>query len=101
MPERTQPDHVDTALRVLLEQPSYAAQTLLVTARVLEMDAAQPITGCAREHAIDTATESILGHLPDVIASESTAKLYAALPPLAPISRGEYALRIRAAAKGL
>lgn len=101
MPERTQPDHIEAALRRLIEQPSYAAQTLTVAARLLEMDAAQPITGCAREHAIDIAAETILGRLPDVVAAESMTRLYGALPPLAPISRGEYALRARAAAREL
>jgi hypothetical protein len=99
--ERTQPDPLDVALRVLLDEPSYAAQTLTVAARVLEMDAAQPITGAARQHAVDIAAESILGKLPSVVRWESRTRLDSALPPLTPISRGEYALLLRAAAKGL
>jgi hypothetical protein len=96
-----QSDATDVALRTLLEQPSYAAQTLTVAARVLELDAAQPITGAARQHAIDIAAEAILGKLPPVVRWESRTRLDSALPPLTPISRGEYALLLRAAAKGL
>lgn len=101
MPERTQPDHVDTALRTPLEQPSYAARTATTAARWLDLHAAQPITNVMRERALDVGTVRVLSPLPDVIAAESTTKVYGALPPFAPISCGEYALRLRAAAKGL
>ncbi|WP_328439346.1 hypothetical protein OHA71_23700 [Streptomyces sp. NBC_00444] len=99
--ERTHPSPVDEALRVLLTEPSYAAQTLIVAARMLEMDAGQPVTGLACEHAIDIAADAILGQLPDPVSEDSLARLYRVLPPLATVSRGEYALRLRAAAKEL
>ena len=98
----TQPPDIDVALRVLLEQPSYGAQVLIVTARMLEMDARQPMKAGSREQALDIAIDSILSTLPDPVAKDSVARMYHALPPLAPQgTRGEYALRLRAAARDL
>ncbi|MFJ2007028.1 hypothetical protein [Streptomyces chartreusis] len=98
----TQPDPVDVALRVLLTEPSYAAQTLITTARMLEMDAARPMTAAAREHAMDIAVDTILSTLPEAVNLDSVKRVYGALPPLAPTgTRGEYALRLRQAAKDL
>ncbi|MGI5408698.1 hypothetical protein ACQEV9_18130 [Streptomyces chartreusis] len=100
--ERTDPDAVDVALRVLLTEPSYAAQTLIVAARMLEMDAASPITANAREHAMDIATDVVLAKLPEAVDHESRRTAYRALPPLAPAgTRGEYAHRLRAVAEDL
>ncbi|MFZ4206792.1 hypothetical protein ACOZE4_18340 [Streptomyces griseoincarnatus] len=99
MADLTQPPDIDVALRVLLEQPSYGAQVLIVTARMLEMDATQPLTGLARERALDIAADTILRTLPEVVARDSMARAYRAMPPLADITRGEYALRLRAAAR--
>ncbi|MFC7906446.1 hypothetical protein [Streptomyces nigra] len=100
--ERTDPDPVDAALQVLLTEPTYAAQTLIVAARMLEMDAASPITADAREHAMDIATDAVLSTLPEAVDHESRRSAYRALPPLAPAgTRGEYALRLRAAARDL
>ncbi|WP_405925441.1 hypothetical protein [Streptomyces sp. NBC_00035] len=99
--ERTQPDPVDVGLRVLLEQPSYAAQVLITLARLLEMDYQQPVNGLALERAMDIAADTVLRPLPDVVTRDSLTRAYAAMPPTAGISRGEYALRLRAAAKEL
>lgn len=99
--ERTQPHDMDEALRRLIDQPSYAAQVLTVTARMLELDAAQPVTTLARERALDIAADTILRNLPAAVARDSMDRVYRALPPLAPITRGEDALRLRATAKGL
>jgi hypothetical protein len=100
--ERTQPDPTDEALRRLIEQPSYAAQVLIMTARLLEMDATEPMTGLARERAIDIASDSILRTLPQIVCTDSLSRAYRVLPSTpAPITRGEYALRLRAAAKEL
>ncbi|WP_151480642.1 hypothetical protein [Streptomyces albicerus] len=101
MPDLTQPDPVDEGLRVLLTEPSYAAQTLIVTARLLEMDPAEPMTGLARERAIDIAADTILRTLPEVVCRDSLARLYAVMPPPVNTTRGEYAPQLRAAAKGL
>ncbi|WP_435218384.1 hypothetical protein [Streptomyces sp. bgisy034] len=98
----TQPDAVDVALRVLLTEPSYAAQTLITTARMLEIDAPRPMTAAARKHAMDIAIDAILSRLPEAVNHDSVRRVYRALPPLAPAgTRGEYALRLRAAARDL
>ncbi|MFJ7049023.1 hypothetical protein ACIQVC_37295 [Streptomyces sp. NPDC101112] len=99
MPDLTQPDPVDVALQVLLTQPSYAAQMLITTARLLEMHPALSLTGPGLEAAIDVAGDTILRTLPDVVARDSMQRLYRALPDRpAPLTRGEYALRLRRAA---
>ncbi|MFE9935877.1 hypothetical protein [Streptomyces hirsutus] len=99
--ERTQPPDIDEALRRLIEQPSYGAQALIVTARMLELDSTEPVTRLACERALDIAADTILRNLPDVVCSDSMDRVYRALPPLTQITRGEYALRLRAAAKEL
>ncbi|MFB7162305.1 hypothetical protein [Streptomyces sp. NPDC056242] len=99
--ERTQPNPIDEALQRLLTEPSYAAQTLIVAARMLELDAAQPVTGTARENAFAIAIATILTPLPEVVRDESSGRAREAFPPLTPISRGEYAIQLRDAAKGL
>lgn len=102
MPDLTQPDPVDVGLRVLLDQPSYAAQVLITLARVLELDARQEMTGLVRERAVDIAADTILRTLPDVVARESRARAYAVMPALTlDATRGQYALLVRAAAGGL
>ena len=102
MPDLTQPDHVAVALRVLLDTPSYAAQMLITTARLLEMDASVPLDGPSLERAIDIAADTILRPLPDVVAQDSISRMYRALPDRpAPVTRGEYALLLRHAAKEL
>src|SRR5689334_22636476 len=72
--ERTQPPDIDEALRRLITQPSYGAQVLTVTARMLEIDAVQPLTGLAREHALDIAVDAILRTLPDIVCRDSMAR---------------------------
>ncbi|MBL3669080.1 hypothetical protein JL475_24415 [Streptomyces sp. M2CJ-2] len=101
MADLTQPPDIDVALRVLLTEPSYGAQVLIVTARMLELDSTEPLTRLSSEHALDIAADTILRNLPDVVCSDSMSRAYRALPPLAQITRGEYALRLRAAAKEL
>ncbi|MFF9215597.1 hypothetical protein [Streptomyces viridosporus] len=101
MADLTQPPDIDEALRTLLTEPSYGAQVLTVTARMLEVDSTQPVTELGREYALDIAADTILHTLPDAVCQDSMARAYRALPPLEPVTRGEYALRLRAAAKEL
>ncbi|TLQ45775.1 hypothetical protein [Streptomyces marianii] len=103
MAERTDLTPIDEALHKLLNQPSYAAQTLLVTARMLELDADQPMTQTAREQALDIGADTILSRLPDAVHEDSLARAYKALPavPSLSITRGEFALRVRKAAEAL
>ncbi|MEI5522514.1 hypothetical protein WB388_18085 [Streptomyces brasiliscabiei] len=102
MPDLTQPSPVDVALKVLLDTPSYAAQMLITTARLLEMDAAVALDGPSLERAIDIAADTILRTLPDVVAEDSIGRMYRVLPDRpASVTRGEYALLLRRAAKEL
>lgn len=99
--ERTHLSPEDVALRRLIEQPSYGAQILVVTARMLEMDAAEAMTGLAYERALDIAADIIVGQLPDAVSEDALDRVYRVRPPIAAVTRGEYALRLRAAAKEL
>ncbi|MBD9703399.1 hypothetical protein IHE56_15175 [Streptomyces sp. ID01-12c] len=102
MPDLTQPDPVDVALDVLLNQPSYAAQMLITMACYLAVHADHPLTGLDVERVIDVAADTILRPLPDVVAQDSMSRMYRALPDRpAPVTRGEYALLLRHAAKEL
>jgi hypothetical protein len=102
MQDLTQPDPVDVGLRVLIDQPSYAAQVLITLARVLEMDGSHEMTGLVRERAVDIAADTILRTLPDAVTQESLARAYAAMPALTlDATRGQYALLIRTAARRL
>ncbi|MEU6661237.1 hypothetical protein [Streptomyces sp. NPDC046821] len=100
-PKQPRPTPIDEALERLLTEPSYAAQTLIVTARLLEMDAAEPLTPLARKHALTIASDAILAKLPDVVRRDSIDRALVAMPDLDTITRGEYALRLRDAAKSL
>lgn len=99
--ERTQPDPRDEALRRLIDEPSYAAQVLKTTARLLEMDPTVPMTDAALGRATNIAADTVLQKLPDVIRRDSLDRAAAAVPDLTGITRGEAALRLRAAAKEL
>jgi hypothetical protein len=97
----TQPTPTDVALRRLIEQPSYGAQVLIVMARMLEMDPAEPMTGRAGAMAMNIATDAVLTPLPHVVRADSIDRARRVLPDLSGITRGEAALRLRAAAKEL
>jgi hypothetical protein len=99
--ERTQPSLTDEALRRLIEQPSYDAQVLIVTARMLEMDPTEPMTQRAGGMAMTIAIDTVLKPLPKAAADDSVARATRALPDLTGITRGEAALRLRKAAKDL
>ncbi|RSR98045.1 hypothetical protein EF913_28355 [Streptomyces sp. WAC04189] len=102
MADLTQPPDIDEALRRLIEQPSYAAQVLIVFARMLELDAAETATWTARRRAWEIATDAVLRELPEVVSCDSIQRAQGALPDLTGnITRGEAALRLRAAARAL
>lgn len=102
MPDLTQPDSVDVGLRVLLTEPTYAAQVLITFACLLEMYPAHEMTGLVRERTIDVAAETILSTLPNVVCRESLARAYNVMPSLTlDVTRGQYALLVRDAARGL
>lgn len=97
----TQPTPTDEALRRLIEQPSYGAQVLIVTARMLEMDPDQPMDQRAGGMAMTIAIDTVLKPLPRAVADDSIARATRALPDLTSITRGEAALRLRTAAEVL
>jgi len=97
----TQPTPTDEALRRLIDQPSYGAQVLIVAARLLEMDPTEPMTGRAGGMAMTIAIDTVLKNLPQVVSDDSVARARRALPDLSGITRGEAALRLRAAAEAL
>jgi hypothetical protein len=82
-----------------LAEPSYAAQILTITAWVLELVAVEPLTQAALDDALRTAAAGIVGHLPAVVAESASLRARATLTPIADITHGEYALRLRAAAR--
>ncbi|MGW3410273.1 hypothetical protein [Streptomyces sp. NPDC000888] len=100
------PNHTDllpplAVLPPAVAEPSYAAQILTVTAWVLAQDPALLVTETGLHRALQTADATITGTLPAVVAETATLRAHAQLPPYADTSRGEYALRLRAAAKGI
>lgn len=99
--ERTQPDPTDEALRRLIEQPSYGAQLLNVTARMLTMDSTAAMDDASLRRGMDIATDTVLKDLPEVVRSIALERARKAIPDLAGITRGEAALRLRAAAETL
>jgi len=99
--ERTQPDPVDEGLRVLLTQPTYAAQVLIVAARMLTMDPDAPMSGRAGAMAMEIATDTVLATLPEAVREDSIGRARRVLPDLSGITRSEAALRLRAVAQEL
>ncbi|MEU1275303.1 hypothetical protein [Streptomyces sp. NPDC005799] len=97
----TQPNPTDEALRRLIDQPSYGAQVLIVTARMLELDPTEPMTNRAGGMAMNIAVDAILKPLPQVVRDDSFERATRVLPDLTGITRGEAALRLRAAAEAL
>ena len=80
--------------------PSYTARVLLAAARVLDMDPATELYPVTITFAMDTATDAVLGTLPDVVAEATRAAVREVLPEARPgETRGEYALRLRKIAR--
>jgi len=97
----TQPTPTDEALRRLIEQPSYAAQVLIVTARILETDPGEPMTGQAGATATSIAVDTVLKPLPQAVREDSAVRARRVMPDLSGITRGEAAVRLRSAAEAL
>ncbi|MFD3929705.1 hypothetical protein [Streptomyces sp. NPDC058614] len=85
----------------VLTEPSYAAQILLTTAAILDMHPTAPLTPSTVDQALRVAADAIVSRLPAVVAADSSHIARQALPTSAGITRGEYALRLRTAAKGI
>ncbi|MFE5658346.1 hypothetical protein ACFQ9H_19415 [Streptomyces sp. NPDC056517] len=79
-----------------LDGPSYTAQVLLVAARLVGVASATDLTPAAVTYAMNIATESVLGTLPEVVAEATRAAVREVLPEAYDReTRGEYALRLR------
>lgn len=101
MPNLTDPPIQLAVLPPAITDPSYAAQILVVAAWVLGLDATAELTAAGLDDALRTGAAGIVGHLPAAVAETATLRAHATLTPHATITRGEYALRLRATAKGL
>lgn len=102
MPDLTQTIDPGEVLTKTLSEPSYASQILTVAARVLPYgDSVGSVNAWNLHDALTTAEAEIVGTLPEAVRHTASLRARNALPPLAGISRGEYAIRLRAAAKGL
>lgn len=100
--ERTHQINPGEVLATVLAEPSYAAQILIVAARVLSHgDSVGPVDAWNLHDALTTAEAAIVGTLPEAVQHDASARARAALPPLTRISRGEYAIQLSAAAKDL
>jgi hypothetical protein len=99
--ERTQPPDIDEVLHRLIEQPSYAAQVLTVTARLLERDTISEVTPWSLDQDLAVAETAILGTLPESVRHIASTRARRALPVPYAGNRGAYAGRLRAAAEAL
>jgi hypothetical protein len=103
VPERTDHTQLDAALRRILTEPTHSARLLTETADRLEDESPfLVLTGWQYSDASIAAHKSVLHNLPAVIANEAIVRALTAQPvPRHGETAGEYALRLRAAAKGL
>ncbi|KMS71319.1 hypothetical protein ACH49_24815 [Streptomyces leeuwenhoekii] len=98
--QTSEPREVSTT--TVLTEPSYAAQVLTVAARVLRLhDSTGPVDPWNVHDALTTGEQAVLTTLPESVRTDASTRARAALPPITRISRGEYALRLADAAKGL
>ncbi|MFP8960018.1 hypothetical protein ACLIYP_05510 [Streptomyces nanhaiensis] len=91
------------ALRRALAAPTLAARLATHTARYLDTVApTRPVTALAWSEALRRAHLYVLPTAPDPVANAAWARVLGALPELRQgETGGEYALRLRDAAKGL
>lgn len=102
-PPSSDPD-MDAALRRALAAPSPARQLLEHIADRLgtRQHGHLPVTGTMWQDATMAAYRSTLAGRCEHVANSALVRAFAALPPLRDNeTRGEYALRLRAAARGL
>lgn len=96
------PTDLDTVLARILSEPSRAHLLAIATATALEHDSFIVVDGWHLTDAINIAIAQVLIGLPGIVAAEATTRLHLALPKAHPReTAGEYAIRLRAVAKGL
>ncbi|MGW0550538.1 hypothetical protein [Streptomyces altiplanensis] len=102
MTESTHPTPLDEALARILSEPTWAQQLSTATASALEDTPFIVMDGWLLTSAINTAIAQVLAGLPGIVAAEALTRMYTVMPQARPReTAGEYALRLRAAAKGL
>ncbi|MEV2249384.1 hypothetical protein AB0I94_02305 [Streptomyces sp. NPDC050147] len=103
MPELIDRHQADEALHQALTRPTLAEQLLLAVAGHLAAHApTDQLTGIDWSRALCASTISTLRGVPEAVANRAAATAVLSLPPMDEgITRGEYALRLHAAAKGL
>lgn len=80
-------------------EPSYAAQIVILTARILDMTPTEPLTPPTLDEALRTAITAILQTLPTAVEHDAVQLATAALPPThAGETCGEHAIRLRTTA---
>ncbi|MFC9682703.1 hypothetical protein [Streptomyces sp. NPDC056948] len=85
----------------VLTEPSYAAQILTVTARLLGFTA-QTINIWQLERDLTTAADAVCGTLPEAVRHDASTRARASLPPLPLGTQAhDYAEQLRSAATGL
>lgn len=93
---------MDKILRQVQEQPSYAAQVLLVTAAVLRIQSERALHPRVLDIALGFGADAIVGELPTAVALDATDRARAVLPPVDDtVTHGEYALRLDSIAKAV
>lgn len=103
MAERTDHIQANEALRRAFAQPSPTHQFLTGLAQALTEHAPQqPLTGNGWSAACARAALRTLAKYPEAIANAAIVRAFAAMPQMRPHdTQGEYALRLRDAARGL
>ncbi|MFJ2515591.1 hypothetical protein ACIPEL_36240 [Streptomyces griseoviridis] len=91
----------DEALQRLIAQPSFTSQVLTRTADYLDMEPTKLMTEWADGIAMQAAADTVLTDLPQAVRDEVYSRLARHTPDTTGITRGEAALRLRAAARDL
>ncbi|MFJ8049837.1 hypothetical protein [Streptomyces luteogriseus] len=100
--ERTQTIDAGEVLASVLTEPSYPAQILTVTARLVELDMFTSVTPWSLDQHVTTAEATILvNSLPEAVHHDASTRARNALPQPYSGTPTEYARQLRTAAKAL
>ncbi|MET7475095.1 hypothetical protein ABZT17_12140 [Streptomyces sp. NPDC005648] len=100
--ERTQTMDPGEVLARVLSRPSHPAQIISATVVLLEQHGStSPVTAGNLQTDLTAAEDAIVGTCPEAVRHTAAFRARSVLPPLADVSRGEYATLLRAAAREL
>ncbi|MEU6070555.1 hypothetical protein ABZ864_40480 [Streptomyces sp. NPDC047082] len=100
--ERTQHIRHGEARAPALPQPSYVAQALTVTARILDMHPADRLGPTVLDDALRTGIRAITATLPSPVRTDVHRIVHASLPPASlKDTQGQYAAQLRETANAL